>query len=250
MTRVLSVVVVVVLALVLAGCRIEPRVDIDVAPDGSGIVRVRVRLDAAAAAEIGDPSLVRLDDIRAGGWDAPAPESAAGSVTFRASKRFASREQLQAVLHEIDGSDGAGGGLFRDFHLDVEDSWFSTTYSLAGSLHSSGSAEQFSDSDVAKTLDGFPLGRTPEQVTAELDGQPVSLVVAVHLPGDPTTSTDSSIVVAGGPAADQAASVTSVADKSGPIWWFLGAVVAALVATASLALARRRPHDVTVTETD
>lgn len=70
MTRVLSVVVVVVLALVLAGCRIEPRVDIDVAPDGSGIVRVRVRLDAAAAAEIGDPSLVRLDDIRAGGWDA------------------------------------------------------------------------------------------------------------------------------------------------------------------------------------
>ena len=237
--RGLGAIAAVVVALILAGCQVDPRVDIDVSPDGSGMVRVAVTLDAAAMAEIGDPSLVRLDDVRAGGWDVPAPEtSTAGSVTFRASKRFASRDQLQPVLDEIGGSD-PGGGLFRAFHLDVDDSWWSTAYSLSGSLHSTGSAEQFSDAEVAKTLDGLALGRTAEQITADLGGRPVSMVVSVHLPGEPTGTTESSIVVVGGAASEQAVMVSSTEQKSGPIWWFLGAIVAALIAAACVVLSRR-----------
>lgn len=232
MLRALGVAAVV---LVLSGCRIDPRVDIDVDADGGGIVRVTVALDADAVAEIGDASLVRLDDIRRAGWDVPSPEPDGGGVTFRASKRFASREQLQSVLDEV----GGPGGLFRGFHLDVDDSWTGTTYSLAGTLHSTGSVEQLSDVDVAKVLDGLPLGRTPGELATDVGTGEVRMVVAVHLPGGTTGSAESSVVVSGGNAGEQPLAISSELDKAAPVWWLVGSALAALVALGCLVVARR-----------
>ena len=89
--------------LVLAACRVDATVDVQVADDGSGDVAVDVVLDADAVARVPDlASSLRTEDLTAAGWtvDAPAVD-AEGAVTVRAEKPFATPEQLPAVLCEI-----------------------------------------------------------------------------------------------------------------------------------------------------
>lgn len=215
-----------------AGCRVEPRVDVDVDADGSGRVRVTVALDREAQDRLGDVAQLRTADLTEAGWDVSAPEQDASGLVLRASKAFRSRDDLPRVLGEVAGP----GGVLSDATLEIDDGWRSTTYRFAASLASSGSADQFSDSDLAAVLDGLPLGRTPDELAADGTG-PVALDVVVHLPGETDGSSEQSVVVAGGAASSGAMSVTSEVSKSGPVWWFVGAVGAAL---AAVVLARRR----------
>jgi hypothetical protein len=68
--RRLLVVLVVVAAVALTGCRLDVGVDVAVREDGSGIVAVTAEADAELLAQapgaLGD---LRLDDVRAAGLD-------------------------------------------------------------------------------------------------------------------------------------------------------------------------------------
>ena len=80
-----------VLVAVLAGCRVQTEVAIDVADDGSGVVSVAVGLDPDAASRVpGLDAELRLDDLEAAGWEVvgPAVEDD-GHTWMRASKPFA-----------------------------------------------------------------------------------------------------------------------------------------------------------------
>jgi hypothetical protein len=90
--------------LVLAGCRVDARVDISVRSDGSGTVRARVLLDKDAAARIGGTSALRLDDLRAAGWSV-----ATGPRSVTIEHDFVGRAELSDRIADLAGNSGVLG---------------------------------------------------------------------------------------------------------------------------------------------
>ena len=96
----------------LAGCKVDTTVTIDMEDDGSGVVSVRVRLDAQAvrATEAGGAKLedrVRLADLADSGWQigrwVRTPDNAA---MLRLSKAFTSPDRVAGIVGEISGPNG------------------------------------------------------------------------------------------------------------------------------------------------
>jgi hypothetical protein len=230
-----------VLVVVLAGCRTTARVGVDVRPDGSGTVTVSVVLDAQAAAQLGDPSrTVPLGDLATAGWKVAAAAKDGDGLCFSGTRAFTSPRQLPAVLAEVGGTDG----VFRDVRLAVDDGTFGTSYSFRARVVLSGDPSQFSDADLTKTVGGFALGRTPEELTASGATAPgaATLVVSVELPGDaPETNgtvrggrAEWSFPVSGGTATD--ARLRSASSDTDPQVIVLAAVGAGLLVLALVVL--------------
>ena len=105
--------VVGLLALVLvAGCKVDTTVIVDVRDDGSGVVRVRVALDTEAVgeAEAGGGRLedrVRTADLAAAGWRvSPWARRSDGGATLVLTKPFGNVEALGPVIAELNGDRG------------------------------------------------------------------------------------------------------------------------------------------------
>lgn len=167
----------------------QTEVAIDVADDGSGTVSVGVGLDPDATSRVPDlAAALRVDDLRAAGWDVAAPRiEDDGHTWVRASKPFADPEEAAVVLGELTGPDGA----FRGFALDEQRSFARTTYELTGTVDLTGGLEAFTDEELAALLGGEPLGASVEEIEAEL-GEPLaevySLDLVVTMPDGSTTS--------------------------------------------------------------
>jgi hypothetical protein len=175
-----------VAVLVLAGCRVDATTTVEVAEDGSGTVTVEVVLDQEAAARVPDlAEQLRIRDLRRTGWTVEGPtEAEGGGVSVTATKEFFEPEQLGEVLAEI-------GGLTGD--LTRERSFGTTTYDFEGTLDLSRGLRTFSDRQLTRLLDGFPIGQDQAQLEAEL-GSPLrelsSFTFDLSLPeGDDTQVT-------------------------------------------------------------
>lgn len=102
------------MALLLAGCRVEATVDVDVDGQG-GSVTARFVLDREAAELLGDDfeDNARVDDLRRAGWTVgPLRRRASGAVA-ELSKRFERPGDLAGVIGELSGPDGP----LQDFSL-------------------------------------------------------------------------------------------------------------------------------------
>lgn len=227
------------IVVVLAACRVETEVAIDVESDGSGVVTVTVDLDATAVRRLGDPSTaLRLDDLRIAGWEVEDPDADdAGGVSLVARRTFAGPDRLAEVLDEIGGVDG----VFRGVELQVEDRFGATDYRLAATVHLSGSVEQFADAALAGALDGMPLARTPDELAAAGDADPeaVTMRLVVSLPGGEQAKWGDLAVTGGEPSELDVELTSSVARGRTRILTVV-AVVALGVALVAAALGVRR----------
>ena len=122
--------------MLAAACQVRTEVAIDVADDGSGTVTVSVGLDPDAVTQVPDlSSELRLDDLRATGWDISGPDVEADGLTWvRATKPFGTAEEAGAVLAEIAGDDGP----FQDFAVTRDRSFARTEYGFEGTVDFSG----------------------------------------------------------------------------------------------------------------
>lgn len=239
------------LVLVVAGCRTEVVVGVDVRPDGSGTVTVTASLDAEAATQLGDPAQLSFQDLATAGWTAePAEEVDGGGLRIRVRRRFASPDELASVLAEVGGRDG----VFRDVGLDVTDALASTDYRFRADIRVTGDPAQFGDPDLTAALGGLALGRTPEELAAlgTADADAATLTLSVRLPGDaPDTNgtlrsgrAEWTVPLTGGTAtSEDARSASSVA--KGRTRALLGAaavllVLALVVLVVGLVRTRRR----------
>jgi hypothetical protein len=207
----------------LAACRVEGRVDVDVARDGSGTVTVAVGLDAEAVTKVGDlTKTLQTSDLGAAGWKVAKPQKAGVVTWVRATKAFRSPDDLGRVMSEI--------GLFRSWHLKVSNGFGSTTWKIGGRVVSKGTLDQFSDSALTTALDGLPVGLTPDQEATDLKGSgPIPLTVQVHLPADATGRTTYTLNVAGAPAATRTVSATATrTDGAVKRWLVLAGLLIAL----------------------
>jgi hypothetical protein len=183
--------VVVALAFVLAGCRVDTTVTVDVAEDGSGTVTLTVRLDGEAvrATESGGGTLeerVRLADLAGSGWQVGEwVRTPDGAATIELSKPFTAPDQVAGIVAEISGDQGP----LRDVAAVRDRGLLATRYGVSGAI------------DLGAMQTG--IGLDPE-LLASLAGQQVdvnaidasllqqirdslSLKVVVNLPNGTTT---------------------------------------------------------------
>src|SRR5947207_7710517 len=101
--------VVVAACFLLAGCKVDTTLTIDVHDNGGGSVRIRVALDADAVqnAQAGGGRLedrVRLGDLQAAGWTvSPWRRARDGSATVALRKDFANAGELAGVVGGLSG---------------------------------------------------------------------------------------------------------------------------------------------------
>lgn len=182
--RRLVVGLVLALALLAAGCRLEVDVATKVNDDGSGTVTVAVGLDDGALERIGDVrTQLRVDDLTQTGWVVSGPTKEGDGLSWmRATKSFADAAGATAALGEITGPNGA----FRDFVVTRDSGIMGTFYSYEGTIDLTGGPATFSDPDLAKALGGDPFGGTLaaiEQAEGRRVGEMVGVTYSVELPG-------------------------------------------------------------------
>jgi len=217
---VLSFVVIALVVLGLTGCQVKLHVDTKVNGDGSGTVQVALGLDAEALAKVGDlNSQLRVDDLRAAGWDIEGPDARDDGFTWvSATKGFADAAGATAVMDEVNGADGA----FRQWTVTRSSSPLSTSYTVNGTIDLTKGMQTFGDDQLSQLLGGDPFAAGVAKLEQE-QGRPLSdmvdVQVTVDTPGGTRTFTPS--------LADQEPTVVKVSTSS-TNW--MGLLVALFVA--------------------
>jgi hypothetical protein len=124
------------LVALLAACKADATVTVRMRENGSGVVAVRVVLDAAAvrAAEVGGGKLadrVRLTDLTGAGWTVtPWTRPANGGAVLSVTKPFARPEQVAGIVRELNGAHGP----LRGVAASRDASTFSTSWKVTGAV--------------------------------------------------------------------------------------------------------------------
>jgi len=173
-------------AVLVAGCRLELDVQVEMNEDGSGSVEVVVGIDGDGIDRIGGDldAVLALDYLEAAGWSVEGPdEEPDGFTRVRFRKPFTNPHEAADIFDEIAGEDGP----FQDFAVSHETGFARTEWGFTGRIDFRGGLEAFGDEALAAELDGEPLGQTVEEIEAQL-GEPLSRViqvaVGVRLPGE------------------------------------------------------------------
>jgi hypothetical protein len=170
---------------VLAGCRVETTVRVDVEDDGSGEVFVVIDLDADAvrAAEAGGGTLearVPLADLQAAGWQVGAWERAEdGSAKLSASHPFAQPDEVQGIVAQISGPNGP-----LELELTRDESFYAKKFELQGVADLTQITGVAGDQELVDrlTAEGVDVAALDPRLLTQLD-QSYLLKVAARLPG-------------------------------------------------------------------
>jgi hypothetical protein len=182
---------VAIAAVLLAGCRVDARVDVRLANDGSGTIRTTLKFDGDAIQRLGGLNRaarqVPLADLRKAGWKISGlVKGPRASATLVLTHAFRDQQDLARRLADLVGPQG----LLRDPRITRDRGWFSSrnTLSLVVDLREPVSGIG-SDADLKARLRiaGLDPASLDKQLTAELRSA-LHLTVVVRLP-DGTTRT-------------------------------------------------------------
>lgn len=179
--RVIAALLVALVAL--TGCQAKLDVVTHVERDGSGYVEIGIGVDDDASSRVGDlGQQLRVDDMRATGWQVGEPERASDGFTWiRARKAFTNPSEVGPITDQLTGPDGP----FRDFALSRKSSWKGKDFVYKGIVDLSAGLKAFSDDELAQALGGDPFGGALEAVERETGRSAADMVdirIAVELP--------------------------------------------------------------------
>lgn len=171
---------------VLAGCRVDVAVDVQMAQNGSGTITVTALADAAVvAAAPGLADDLRLDDVRAAGWTVDGPsDTADGGLQLVLRHDFSTPEQATALLASLNGPQGPLQAVLLS--RDATDS--AITYTVSGKAGLEAGLASFADPDLLAAVGAEPYA---DQVR-EADVNPadaVAITLTMRLPGEVESTT-------------------------------------------------------------
>jgi predicted small secreted protein len=185
MRRRLLPALVALLAWATAACQVTLTAGVDVNRDGTGRVVAGLGLDDDALKEVGDPATaLRLDDVRAAGWQVDPPRKEGDGLTWiRAAKAFTDPEQVPAIVAELNGPDGP----FRGFRVERTKSLTRSKTTFTGTVDLANGLTGLADSDLTAALADVDLGLDPDGLRARF-GQQLTVHATAGLPGDLETN--------------------------------------------------------------
>jgi hypothetical protein len=177
--------------VLLAGCKVDARVDITLRADGSGTVAVKVALDSEAVQKLTAggslATAVPLDDLRDAGWRVSAWKRTASGATITLSHEFVGQTELAGRLADLTGPNGA----LRDPRITRTRGWFGSSdkIALTVDLRDLGAGVK-SDAELAQRLQA--AGLDVDTLDAQLSGElrdALEVTVRVRAPGGRFQST-------------------------------------------------------------
>lgn len=175
--------------LLLSGCQVDVSVGVDSRADGSGTVTATVTLDRAASAQLPDlAGHLRVDDLKAAGWQVDGPTDAGdGGKAVTATRRFSDPSGAASAMSQLSGRSGP----FQDFRLRRQRSLLKTTTRFEGTVDLTSGIEGFSDDELRARLGGSALGVDVSALQQRLGvvfDRVFTFSVATRLPGDVTSN--------------------------------------------------------------
>lgn len=164
----------------LAACQLDVTVDVEIEPDGTGVVTMLATADAELVDQVpGVADDLRLDDAVAAGWQVTGPtETDDGGLTTTLTHDVSSAEELANVLNSI-------GPPLTDMSAartpDPETG--QTTNAIDGAMVLANGYESFADADLIAAVGGLPFG---DEITASglAPFDAMSFTYRVQLPGE------------------------------------------------------------------
>jgi hypothetical protein len=185
LTSVRRVLGLLILAALLAGCRVDTRVEVTVAADGSGLLVTHVTLDAEALARVGGvdkaTQQIPVSDLEAAGWKVgPWVNGEGGGVTREFAHPFANESDLANRLVDLFGAQGA----VRSPEFSRNKGWLDTSSELTLLVDMQAPTTGIgSDDDLKARLAfaGVDVAALDEAMTNELRDD-LHLTVVANLP--------------------------------------------------------------------
>jgi hypothetical protein len=174
--------------ILLAGCKVDARVDIAMRADGSGTITARVALDHDAVqrltAHTTFAKAVPLDDVRAAGWKVSVSALTVGTdqgYLITLTHGFTSPADLARRIEDLVGTTG----VLRDPTITHTRAWFSAKDAIAVTVDLRDLSTGIrSDAQLSRRLTaaGLDVNALDRQLQSQLrDALTVS--VTVHAPG-------------------------------------------------------------------
>lgn len=224
----------VVALVLLAGCNVQLEVMVDVEEDGSGTVTAGVGLDAEASARFPNvDGLLVTTDLTAAGWNvAPAQIRSDNREWVSVAQAFDNPAELQALLDQLFGADA---GVFTGWEVVRTGDRTSQSYDVVGTVDLENGLSLFSDEGLVPLLDNPPLGRSVEEIEAEI-GIPIDQAVAARVVVElPTEGSRQEFVTPFGETTTIVAQATSENRVAQLLGWVRTALIALLVLSIVLA---------------
>ena len=170
--------------VLLAGCNVQLEVMVDVEEDGSGSVTAGVGLDAEASARFPNvDSLLVTSDLSASGWEVePSLIRSDNREWVAVTQDFDNPDELQALLDQLFGPQA---GVFTGWEIVRAGDRTSESYDVVGTVNLDNGLSLFTDEALVPLLDNPPLGRSIEEIEADIGipiGEAVDARVVVELP--------------------------------------------------------------------
>lgn len=169
----------VVCLFVLTACRLDVVVDVDMEPDGTGVVTVEAVADEELVAQL--PGLVddlRLDDAIENGWEVDGPTGVeGGGLRVVLSHPFSSAAELANVLTSI------GPPLTQMAAARTEGADGQIVNGINGVMVLPDGYESFADTELIAAVGGLPFGDEIEASGVPFE-EAFSFTYRVSLPGD------------------------------------------------------------------
>jgi hypothetical protein len=164
----------VALGITLSACRVDANVDVVVETNGSGSVTVAVTADQEVVDEA--PSLtsdLRLDDLRAAGWEVTGPTPAeGGGLQLTVVHPFATVDEANQILAQLSGANGP----LKDVAIMQRRAFAKVTTRVSGQITTAAGIAMFSDNDLVAQIGG-PL---PYQADLDSRGLPLDRVLGLR----------------------------------------------------------------------
>lgn len=213
-TRTTRLMAVALASLVLAACRVDTTVSLEVKPNGSGTVRVTAIADAELVAKA--PNLaadVRVNDLKEAGWKVSGPTTNDdGTMSIELRRPFRTPAEATAILAQVNGPRGP----LQQVGLARTGTSTNSTWTLTGRLEVAGGMNAFADDNTVQLLGGAPYADEIKAMGLDI-GDAVGIAFSASLPGKVASTTgvagDGSIswkVPMDGSATDVATTVNNV----------------------------------------
>ncbi len=165
-------------ALVLASCRVDVSVDMQVEPDGTGTITFVATADAELVTAV--PTLaddLALDDVIAAGWTVEGPTPTAdGGLTITLRHNFFSDAEASNLLNSL-------GPPFAEMAYVRNTTGDDTTNRLSGLLGLSDGFASFADDDLVAAVGSLPFAEQLERSGAT-PADSLGATIRVSLPGE------------------------------------------------------------------